>query len=186
MHRTITFIAAMCTTIVAVPVTAPAQALGTQVITCESYNHGLRECRIPAGSRVRILAQLSAAECRENVSWGVDRDHIWVDRGCRARFELTSWRRGRAGGLYGTGGRVVIRTPVRGRRALHGVLGRAQAACFRRAQAARVRVVRVSDWSHERRGVVRADMWVRGRGVAQRVECEYDPHRDRARLDWRG
>jgi hypothetical protein len=39
---------------------------------------------------VRLVKQLSREACVEGVSWGFDRDGIWVDQGCRAEFEVGS------------------------------------------------------------------------------------------------
>jgi hypothetical protein len=37
---------------------------------------------------VRLRRQLSREACVEGISWGFDRDGIWVDQGCRAEFEI--------------------------------------------------------------------------------------------------
>ena len=39
---------------------------------------------------VRLVKQLSREACLEGVSWGFDRDGIWVDQGCRAEFAVGS------------------------------------------------------------------------------------------------
>lgn len=36
---------------------------------------------------VRLVKQLSRSKCEQGVSWGVDGEGIWVDKGCRAVFE---------------------------------------------------------------------------------------------------
>jgi hypothetical protein len=61
-------------------------------IRCESEDGSREYCRIPGGwsSEVRFSRQLSKSECREGISWGIDRHEIWVDRGCRAEFEVFS------------------------------------------------------------------------------------------------
>lgn len=61
-------------------------------IRCESQDDTRAYCRIPGGwsSEVRFSRQLSKSQCREGVSWGIDRHEIWVDRGCRAEFEVFS------------------------------------------------------------------------------------------------
>jgi hypothetical protein len=205
MHRAMTFVAATGTAIVAAvaTTTAPARAQGSRIITCESYNHQLRVCGIPQGSRVRIVQRLSAADCRQNSTWGVDHDHIWVDRGCRARFEVSRGYGGRDGGShghdypggrgrydddhggYGRGGSHGVRTPPGQReRAQNGELGRARDACLLQARAAHLSVSRIGDWSRGHGGVVYLDMWVHGRGVERRARCEYDPHRRNAELHW--
>jgi hypothetical protein len=38
---------------------------------------------------VRLIQQYSDSACVRGRSWGVDRDAVWVSRGCRARFATT-------------------------------------------------------------------------------------------------
>lgn len=58
-------------------------------ITCESDDGRYRHCAVRgARGRVEIERVLSRAECRYGQSWGTDRDGVWVDRGCRARFSI--------------------------------------------------------------------------------------------------
>jgi hypothetical protein len=38
--------------------------------------------------RVRLVRRLSDAPCVEGRSWGYNQNEIWVDRGCRAEFEV--------------------------------------------------------------------------------------------------
>ncbi len=51
---------------------------------------------------VRLRNKLSDSPCRQGYSWGYDRDTIWVDRGCRAEFDVTT----RGGGGGGGGGNL--------------------------------------------------------------------------------
>jgi hypothetical protein len=37
---------------------------------------------------VRLLKQNSETPCRQSESWGYDDRGIWVDRGCRADFQV--------------------------------------------------------------------------------------------------
>jgi hypothetical protein len=37
---------------------------------------------------VRLHRQLSRDACVEGQTWGFDRNRIWVDKGCRAEFEV--------------------------------------------------------------------------------------------------
>jgi hypothetical protein len=37
---------------------------------------------------VRLSRQISGTVCRQGVNWGYDNSGIWVDRGCRAEFEV--------------------------------------------------------------------------------------------------
>jgi hypothetical protein len=56
-----------------------------------------RECQLPVDGRARMVKKLSDSKCVEGSSWGQKRDRVWVDQGCRARFEVTR-------GGYGGGG----------------------------------------------------------------------------------
>lgn len=62
----------------------------TAQVTCESINDGYNECRADVGRRgsVHMVQRLSRSGCRFNDDWGFDRRGIWVDNGCRARFEV--------------------------------------------------------------------------------------------------
>jgi hypothetical protein len=58
-----------------------------RTVECESPGTRVK-CRVDGTERgVRLVRQLSNAACTRNVSWGWDRDGIWVDRGCRGIFE---------------------------------------------------------------------------------------------------
>lgn len=74
----------------------PANANASHSIVCESRG-GYNFCRAPIRYRsdVRFVQKISKAGCNEGHSWGVTRGGVWVDRGCRAEFELA-----RGGGLY--------------------------------------------------------------------------------------
>lgn len=72
------------------PVAAPvgpaaAQGYGGE-ITCESQNYQYRRCSVPTRGHVELIQQLGGNRCVEGRSWGFDRNSIWVDNGCRARF----------------------------------------------------------------------------------------------------
>jgi hypothetical protein len=56
---------------------------------CASTDSKYRECQLPVDGRVRLVKRISDARCVENQTWGQRRDRIWVDDGCRARFEVT-------------------------------------------------------------------------------------------------
>jgi len=59
-----------------------------QVLRCESNDGRIRHCDADTRSGVRLLRQLSKADCREGQTWGVDRGGVWVREGCRAEFAL--------------------------------------------------------------------------------------------------
>jgi hypothetical protein len=68
----------------------------SQSIYCASDDGRRRTCPINTGSgNVRLVNQRSGAACVQGRTWGFNRTGIWVDRGCRADFEV--------GGLRGRG-----------------------------------------------------------------------------------
>ena len=71
---------------VAQPETSSAAGSGT--VKCESHDDARRHCavkNIDTGS-VTLQRKLSQSACHRGADWGVDRDGIWVDKGCRAVF----------------------------------------------------------------------------------------------------
>lgn len=67
-------------------------------ILCESNDGNRRYCGSYDQRRVRLDRQVSGSPCIEGRTWGVDRQGLWVDRGCRAYFQVS-------GNSYGGGGR---------------------------------------------------------------------------------
>ncbi|MFO1394118.1 MAG: DUF3011 domain-containing protein [Steroidobacteraceae bacterium] len=65
-------------------------AVGAQAstITCESRNDAYQACPVDTSHGVRLTQQLSSQGCWQNDTWGYDRNRIWVDRGCRAQFQV--------------------------------------------------------------------------------------------------
>lgn len=61
---------------------------GANEILCGSVDGRYQLCRVDTGRGVRLIRQLSRTACTQNQSWGFTREGIWVDRGCRARFEI--------------------------------------------------------------------------------------------------
>jgi hypothetical protein len=60
-----------------------------RTIDCGSHNGGYGHCDVDTRyGRPRLIRQDSDARCQEGYSWGVDRDGIWVDRGCRGIFSV--------------------------------------------------------------------------------------------------
>lgn len=62
--------------------------ISAQVISCSSDDGKRRFCAADIQGQVRLVKQNSDSVCRQGYSWGVDRGGIWVDRGCRADFEV--------------------------------------------------------------------------------------------------
>ncbi len=58
------------------------------IVRCESQDGRTQTCPADGAERVRLSRQLSRTECVEGKNWGVNRDGIWVDDGCRGDFEV--------------------------------------------------------------------------------------------------
>jgi len=60
-----------------------------QVINCSSDDGRRHYCSVDTHhADVHMIKQRSDARCQEGYSWGHDRHGVWVDRGCRADFEI--------------------------------------------------------------------------------------------------
>lgn len=59
----------------------------TYVVSCAS-NGRRTYCAAQTGGGVLLLRERGGSECRQGYSWGYDQRGIWVDRGCRADFEV--------------------------------------------------------------------------------------------------
>ena len=57
-------------------------------ITCSSNGERRKNCPVNTQGGVRLVRQLSGSPCTEGNTWGYDANGIWVDRGCRAEFEI--------------------------------------------------------------------------------------------------
>jgi hypothetical protein len=62
---------------------------------CASPDGKYRECQLPVDGRARLVKKKSDAPCVEGRSWGQRGDRVWVDNGCRGKFEVV---RGGGGG----------------------------------------------------------------------------------------
>ena len=56
-------------------------------VACSSEDGRRRFCDADTRNGVRLLRQISG-DCRLNETWGFDNRGIWVDRGCRAEFQV--------------------------------------------------------------------------------------------------
>lgn len=65
-----------------------ASAADSSTITCESRNDSYQACPVDGSGGVRLSRQLSSQGCWQDDTWGFDRNRIWVDRGCRAEFQV--------------------------------------------------------------------------------------------------
>lgn len=57
-------------------------------VTCSSDDGRRRYCEVDTRAGVTLLKQRSGSPCDLNRTWGFDRRGIWVDRGCRADFQV--------------------------------------------------------------------------------------------------
>ena len=62
----------------------------SQSIRCESDFDNRRYCPVDTRGGVRLARQISSAACNQGSTWGYDNGGIWVNRGCRADFDVAS------------------------------------------------------------------------------------------------
>jgi hypothetical protein len=68
------------------------QSRAAALVYCPSDYMNRNFCPVDTRDGVFIIRQRSEADCVFNRTWGYDRDRIWVDRGCRADFEIVDRR----------------------------------------------------------------------------------------------
>ena len=68
---------------------------GQTTLTCSSNDGRRHYCGADTRGGVRMIHQRSGSPCQQGSTWGYDRRGVWVDRGCRADFEI-----GRRGGGF--------------------------------------------------------------------------------------
>jgi Protein of unknown function (DUF3011) len=68
------------------PPPMPGPSGGT--ITCSSNDMGYKFCSAYTGRGVRLVNQRSGSPCVQGQTWGFNNKGVWVDRGCRADFQL--------------------------------------------------------------------------------------------------
>lgn len=71
--------------VVSMALPVPATAQSGRAIRCESIDGRFSRCAIPWND-AELARQESRGACVRNQSWGVDRQGLWVDRGCRGQF----------------------------------------------------------------------------------------------------
>ena len=73
-----------------------------QQIRCESRGYNFTRCNVNWRD-AQIVRQTSNNECRKGRSWGIDRNGLWVDRGCGGVFVEAGGRPGYGGGQWRPG-----------------------------------------------------------------------------------
>ncbi|MGH9842428.1 MAG: RICIN domain-containing protein [Blastocatellia bacterium] len=63
---------------------------GGATINCASDDGRRKTCPADTSGGVRLARQISGSPCIQGQTWGFNRRNIWVDRGCRADFEVGS------------------------------------------------------------------------------------------------
>lgn len=60
-------------------------------LACGSVEGEFHRCDLPGADRMKVkLKQRLDGDCRAGETWGVDRDGVWVDMGCRGLFRYTA------------------------------------------------------------------------------------------------
>jgi hypothetical protein len=60
-------------------------------ITCGSLDGELSHCTLAGANTLKVkLKHRIDGVCKFDESWGVDREGVWVDMGCRAIFKYTA------------------------------------------------------------------------------------------------
>ncbi len=72
----------------------PAVAQYGPTLSCNSNDMGRHYCDIGPNDGVRVIRQHSQAACIAGRTYGVQGPRMWVDRGCRADFQVIPDRRG--------------------------------------------------------------------------------------------
>lgn len=71
-----------------------------RVVRCESRDGRTRSCSIDTRYGVTLVNQHSSSPCIEGSTWGVNRNSVWVTRGCRGDFALGNTGYGYNNGYY--------------------------------------------------------------------------------------
>jgi len=76
-----------------------------QKFSCGSNNNQYQMCQIPGNGNpqnVRMVRQLSQSPCIQGRTWGTRGNQVWVDKGCRAEFQVAGYGGpGYGGGYHG-------------------------------------------------------------------------------------
>ena len=64
----------------------------SSILTCSSNNGKRNYCNVDSQGRAQMTRQISGSPCIEGQTWGQDDRGVWVDRGCRAEFQVRGGR----------------------------------------------------------------------------------------------
>ena len=67
---------------------APAGAAQAQTVLCASDDMKRHSCPVDTRGGVQLSRQISGSPCTQGTTWGYDSSGIWVDKGCRAEFQV--------------------------------------------------------------------------------------------------
>lgn len=160
------------------PIAASAEVFEPYKLTCESEHGGRKTCEVKPSAVVMMVEQLGKDDCIAELTWGQDDDAIWVDRGCRAVFEVSPRPTRIEPSSLGGEDRGPRET---GQGMSHPRFQetRAQEQCRNRAASRGVAVKRMLG-SRIEGGVVVVLMEVETWSQRQEVTCRYDPATDQA------
>jgi len=66
----------------------------TETLDCRSRGSERQKCRVEGRiDDVEPVGSFTSVPCRYGTSWGYEKRHVWVERGCEARFNVTFTRR---------------------------------------------------------------------------------------------
>jgi hypothetical protein len=68
--------------------TCAGVALAQETIRCESNDGRRHYCDVGPNREVRFARQASESPCERGRTYGIEGNRIWVDRGCRADFQV--------------------------------------------------------------------------------------------------
>ncbi len=67
----------------------PGQSLAqSKTIRCESENQMRKHCPVDTRGGVRLARLMGRSTCTQGTNWDFDSAGVWVDKGCRAEFEV--------------------------------------------------------------------------------------------------
>src|SRR5579864_843225 len=76
--------AALCVVLLA----TSASFAQPQTVVCSSDDMSRHSCPADTRGGVQLTRQISGSPCTQNSTWGYDKNGIWVDKGCRAQFQV--------------------------------------------------------------------------------------------------